>query len=212
MMFFDEPNKVDYAGAQIVLAGGGYQFGFGENDTAAYCNSRIVPSACGGAMVISKKTFFKLGAFDPKYFIYYEDVDLSWRAWLMGCEVWFLAPAIVYHKHGGTMGKSWTPFKVYLAKRNQLCNAFKNLEMQNFLITFMFSVCRAVIEVAGNLVRWKLRYAWAIVAGIIEMVVSIPALVPSRAYVQRHRVFSDRQMMDRGIIERRKISFRRKTG
>jgi GT2 family glycosyltransferase len=41
----------------------------------------------GGAMLIKKELFERLGGFDEKYFMYFEDVDLCLRAKNMGCKI-----------------------------------------------------------------------------------------------------------------------------
>ena len=38
-------------------------------------------------MVIWKDLFFELGCFDSLFFMYYEDVDLSWRIKLAGYKI-----------------------------------------------------------------------------------------------------------------------------
>ena len=41
----------------------------------------------GGAFFIKKKIFHKIGCFDESYFLYSEDIDLSWRLHLLGYSV-----------------------------------------------------------------------------------------------------------------------------
>ena len=37
-------------------------------------------------------------AFDPSFFMYFEDVDLAWRARLAGWKSWFVPQAVVHHR------------------------------------------------------------------------------------------------------------------
>src|ERR1043165_3935487 len=39
--------------------------------------------ACGGAMLVDRQVFLDAGGFDPSFFIYFEDVDLGWRLWVL---------------------------------------------------------------------------------------------------------------------------------
>lgn len=57
----------------------------------------------GGAMIVGKKVFEKLGGFDDKFFMYFEDQDLCLRAKKMGVEIVYFPFSQVYHLGG----KSW---------------------------------------------------------------------------------------------------------
>jgi GT2 family glycosyltransferase len=67
----------------------------GTADTAA------VP---GCAMLVRRAAWRQLGGFDERYFLYWEDTDLCWRAWLLGWRVVEDFEAYVYHEHGGSAG------------------------------------------------------------------------------------------------------------
>jgi GT2 family glycosyltransferase len=84
--------------------------------------------ACGGAMLIRRDVFLAVGGFDPSFFIYFEDVDLGWRLWVLGHRVVFAPRSIVYHKEGGTTGAKRAPsHRRYLFfEANTLCAVFKN--------------------------------------------------------------------------------------
>ena len=56
--------------------------------------SREVFGACGGAFMIRRDAFEALGGFDERFFVVYEDVDLSYRARLAG------APRLVRGRRG----------------------------------------------------------------------------------------------------------------
>jgi len=60
-------------------------------------------SARGASMMVKKDIFWKLGAFDSKFFASFEDVDLGWRAWIFGYKVVLVPSSIVYHTGGKTV-------------------------------------------------------------------------------------------------------------
>ncbi|MBV8490247.1 MAG: glycosyltransferase family 2 protein [Candidatus Eremiobacteraeota bacterium] len=51
----------------------------------------------GCAMVVRREAFDRLGGFDPSYFLYYEDVDLSLRASALGMRLGVYSEALVSH-------------------------------------------------------------------------------------------------------------------
>jgi len=62
----------------------------------------IYPDWVSGSLVmISKENFEKLGGWDDSYWLYYEDVDLCFRAQLAGGKVALLNKVSMIHHHGG---------------------------------------------------------------------------------------------------------------
>ncbi|HET9227306.1 MAG TPA: glycosyltransferase family 2 protein, partial [Thermoanaerobaculia bacterium] len=58
--------------------------------------------ACGGNLLIRRKSFLDAGGFDESYFAYLEDVDLGWRLWSGGERVLFAPDAVVHHRSSAT--------------------------------------------------------------------------------------------------------------
>ena len=59
------------------------------------------PWASGFGMLVRSEFFNSVGGFDPNFWMYCEDVDLSWRAWLSGYKVLYAPQAVGYHFTGG---------------------------------------------------------------------------------------------------------------
>lgn len=64
-----------------------------------------VEAVLGGAMLISRGVIEKIGLFDERYFMYFEDLDYCRRAKKAGFRVYYLPSAKVIHEHGAS-GKS----------------------------------------------------------------------------------------------------------
>lgn len=61
------------------------------------------------------------GGMDPLYFLYCEDVDLSWRAWLSGYRVLYEPAAQIMHFTDGPFRRpDWVSPEVYYSARNFL--------------------------------------------------------------------------------------------
>jgi GT2 family glycosyltransferase len=87
-------------------------------DIAVLCPTVVAPGAeaplrpfledCaalpGSAMVIPRAAWERLGGFDETIFLYWEDTDLCWRAWLAGLRVVKDHEALVHHVRGGSGG------------------------------------------------------------------------------------------------------------
>ena len=64
--------------------------------------SRPVPALSGGALMLSREAWARLGGFDTRFFMYAEDIDLCHRAREAGFSPFFVAEAVVAHAVGGS--------------------------------------------------------------------------------------------------------------
>ncbi|MCA1584382.1 MAG: glycosyltransferase family 2 protein [Acidobacteria bacterium] len=115
-----EGRLVDFAGGLVNFEGKGMQ----EHVHAAVADldlaERPVLFANGAAMLVHRETLENAGLWDEGTFAYYEDVELGWRLWMLGHEVWFAPKAIVHHRHHGTSGRWPEAPRVRLLERNAL--------------------------------------------------------------------------------------------
>jgi GT2 family glycosyltransferase len=58
--------------------------GHDEKDRGQYDNLAEIGGCCGGAMITWRQLVLDVGLFDSALFLYYEDIDLSWRIRLAG--------------------------------------------------------------------------------------------------------------------------------
>ena len=74
----------------------------------------------GCAMFAGQRLFEKVGLFDKRLYLYYEDLDLCKRAEKKGCGLWYVPEATVWHKNAGTTGGSGSDLQSYYMTRNRL--------------------------------------------------------------------------------------------
>ena len=65
-------------------------------------DSGIVDQINGAFFLIRHDLFKKLNGFDERFFVYMDEVDLSYRSKLMGFESYFISEAIAFHQGGGS--------------------------------------------------------------------------------------------------------------
>ncbi len=85
--------------------------------------------ANGGSGAFRKSIWLKLGGLDEIFApFYWEDVDLSYRAWKKGYKVLWEPQSIVHHQHETTIGSKFSQRYVDLiSQRNQLLFIWKNI-------------------------------------------------------------------------------------
>lgn len=133
MLSVSDKGSFEYAGA----AGGfidryGYPFCRGrilsniEKDLGQYDEPIEVFWATGACLMVRASLYHHLGGLDDSFFAHMEEIDLCWRAKLLGYEVWCVPASKVYHVGGGTLPNN-SPRKLYLNYRNNLLMLYKNL-------------------------------------------------------------------------------------
>jgi len=98
--------------------------GYLSFDEGQYGGIEEVFALSGSSLLINRKMLEDVGYFDENFFMYYEDVDLFWRARLKGWRMFFTPKSVVRHFHCGT-GKEWSYSFTYHVIRNRLLMIFK---------------------------------------------------------------------------------------
>lgn len=68
-------------------------------------NLKVIKMAHGHSLFMRKKKFQEIGGFDSKFFLYYEDEDLSKRISKENCKIYLVPKATVHHTGGGLYKK-----------------------------------------------------------------------------------------------------------
>ena len=90
------------------------------------------------AMMVRSSAFEKFGFFDEDYFMYFEDIDFSWRVLIGGGKIYCNPKAIVYHYgHGSKPSKNLSLKLLKQTETNLLATYFKNLSYPSFFLVFI---------------------------------------------------------------------------
>jgi GT2 family glycosyltransferase/glycosyltransferase involved in cell wall biosynthesis len=135
---------VDFVDAGLGFYGHGFKIHAGERDDAAYDREADVLFASGAAMVVRASTFRAAGGFDERYFLFFEDVDLGWRLWLLGSRVRYVPASLVFHRHHRSVGALETAEEEFLLERNALFTIFKHYDDDNLRLALPAALMLAV--------------------------------------------------------------------
>jgi len=61
----------------------------------------------GACLLVRRDYYLRQGGFDERFFLYFEDVDLCWRAWQEGLRVRYLPQAVFVHRHRRASARLW---------------------------------------------------------------------------------------------------------
>ena len=135
MLLLNNPKIINSTGLFLCRDGTTSQFGDGEEDDARYDKILEVFAVPGAAMFCRKKMIEEVGNFDEDFFLYYEDLDLSWRARLYGWKCVFVPTSRVYHLRNSTIKKYPEIHRIarYYHQRNRVLFLLKNLSFSSIL-------------------------------------------------------------------------------
>lgn len=98
----------------------GHHRGVDEVDHGQYDSVESTDFASGCCMLVRREVFEKIGLFDDKYFLYYEDNDFSQRAKHSNFDIRYNPKAILWHKNAGSVGGSGSSLQDYYITRNRM--------------------------------------------------------------------------------------------
>ncbi len=94
--------------------------GVDEVDNGQYDETQETGYVSGCCMLLTKKLLEKVEGFDKKYFLYYEDNDLSQRAKKKGFKILYSPKSIIWHKNAVSAGGSGSTLQDYYITRNRM--------------------------------------------------------------------------------------------
>jgi GT2 family glycosyltransferase len=205
----DGPRVDVIQNAGSVLIAGGYagDRGFMEVDRGQYDEPAEVFAWCGCAVLMRREYLEEVGLLDERLFLYYEDVDLSWRGRLRGWRYRYVPESVVRHLHATSSVEGSELFQFYV-ERNRLLVHVKNAPASYAwravadwaLPTARFAVRDTVSPLLHGrrpqlgLVRRRLHA----LGGFLRLA---PAMLADRRQVRAHRRLSDDELL-RWVVRR----------
>ena len=193
LLLLNDRSRLDSAGDTVSTIGWPTPLGKYEIDLGQFDSGREVFSGRGAALMVPKAVFEEVGGFDSDYFMYYEDVDLSWRIRLRGYLIAFAPQSIVYHLAGS--GRSGKFSESLYSGRNYIATLVKNLELRNLLVYGSAHIVVHLATVLFYLSKRRTHEALGMILALFEVVEHFPSIWRKRVAVQRMRLVSDERIL-----------------
>ena len=148
--------------------------------------------ACGGAFMVNRQKYLDLGGFDSMYHpLYYEEIDLSYRALKRGWKVHYEPQSIAYHKVQATITRQEKLRRISLiSARNNYLFIWKNILDRSMTLTFLFYIPLFLLR---DLFRLKSRFWIAFYMALKRL----PRALKGRSIEQADVLYSDREILSR---------------
>lgn len=146
--YHKEKYKKDDLGKVIWYAGAvmdwdniiGTHRGVDEVDHDQYQIQEETEVATGCCMMVRKEVFENVGLFDERFFLYYEDGDLSMRVKSAGYKIIYTPRAFLWHLNAKATGGSGSSLQDYYISRNRMLFGFGYASVKTKLALFKESL------------------------------------------------------------------------
>jgi len=154
--------------------------------------------AVGSSLLVEKNVFEHLGGFDEIYFMYNEECDLCWRAWIYGYKVSVLPSAIVW-RNADNDSKKREKFLFHIIK-NQLMSVLKNFELHNVIYALLISFLYNSFQIIKYLLLRRPHSVVDIIKAHLFVIRNLLEILKKRRIIQKNRKISDKELYKMGLI------------
>ncbi len=156
----DDPDRLDNCGHDLYPDGLNWCRGRGETASGRYEESEDVLLFSGAAVLLRRSALARVGLFDPSYWAYGEDADLSLRLAARGLRCRYVRDAEVTHAVGGSFGKL-SMRKVFLVERNRARVAVTHLPAGWLAASPLWTLARHAVMARGAANGDGLAASWS---------------------------------------------------
>lgn len=165
-----------------------------------HADTREVLMPDGSAYLIRKELFNQLGGFDPEFFMYADEMDLSWRVWLSGHKAIAVPKASLHHRSAAAANPAGGGSIVEL-RTNATTRYYSN---RNSLLVFLKNAQHMLLPLVG------LQVALLALEGLVAIILTRNTTFVRRAYWD---AVTDCWKLRRHILAQRRLirGFRRRS-
>lgn len=155
-LIYADSNLINNAGSMLMPTTDwpNNERGMGEPASSKeFKNEAEITAFCGASPLFRRSFFHDVGLFDARFFLYWEDVDLSWRGQKARKKYIYQPKAVAYHDTSGTTGGSTSPVFIHYVSRNRLLVLVKHGSVR--------VIIRGFAKVGRDHIVYKLRDLWS---------------------------------------------------
>ncbi len=193
--FFDDPLAAAVSFAEKegekILGKSIIQFkrGLVVHNRASNAQTGLTAWANGGSAMFRADYLKTLKGFDEIYNpFYWEDIDLSYRAYSRGYKILFDSEYIVQHARESTISSFYKPTRIkYIAFRNQFYFTWSNIVDPGLLLLH-------ILWLPVNLCLMLIKGEFGFVRGFFTALLSLPRIIKRRFIKVKHQKVSDKKI------------------
>ena len=190
----------DYAGDLLSPTGFLVERAAGAIDHGQFDYQAEILSGKSAALAARREVCTAVGGFDGSYYMYLEETDFCWRAWLAGWDVVFTPVSTVYHAYGSARKSAQRSYRYeaqwtrYHACRNYVRTLVKNLGARALVRVLPLHVAAWCAIGVAFAVRGRWRDAMYVGRALGWCAMHLPTMWRARRSVQSSRTRSDTEL------------------
>ena len=193
LLFMNE-NIIDCTGHMVNPLLNHVERGKGAIDNGQYdmlAGGIFAPKAA--AFFVRAEFVRNYGFFDPQFGYFYEDIDLSWRAWLTGHQVAYCADSVIHHhRHSPTLSsREADSSQAFHLIKNRLRTMLKNYERSSLCLWLAPVLMAGLRRYMVFRIQGQRELASAVLRAHVWNIEHWNETMMLRARVQQWRVVSD---------------------
>lgn len=187
LLLFDRRDVIHSAGDTYSRSGKPGNRGVWQRDVGQFDKEEEVFGACAGAALYRRSALegaarIDGAVLDEDFFMYCEDVDLSWRLRLLGGTIVYAPQAVVYHRLSATGGGKLAS---YYVARNTISVIAKDVPAPILLRNGIRIAAAQVQELVRAVVHAREPAARAQIRGTLAGAIAIPRMLRKRRRIQQ---------------------------
>jgi len=204
VFFYDQRDTLDSVGDCYMISGSPQKIGHLVKAEGNYLAPKLIFGASASSSIYRRAMLDRIGLLDEDLFFSHEDVDLSFRAQLMGYKCLYVPTAVVYHKVSATIGYLSSNY-VYLSQRNIEFVFFKNMPTRLLVKYFLI---HAIYNLGVLAFAIKKGRVFAYLRSKLAFMFHFSSIMRKRRAIQRSRTVSDTYIDS--ILEKKWLSLKLK--
>lgn len=177
-------------------------------------------SALGAAIIVRRRLVDKIGLFNGRFFLNYEDADFSWKLRLLGFKVVCVHSSRVYHLSAVTVDKLTGLRILYFHRlKNRIYMLLLNYDLTNLIRYVPWVLVSYAFETIKWVVIWMLKgdgkkhapdHVLSVPRSLIYLLVNLSCIWRERSIVQENiRKINDSEIIGKHIMPSRHLLLRR---
>lgn len=167
VLLLKERSKINLTGVERHFLGFGWCRSYNRDYVPEQLKREEITAFSGSAVLLRRKSLEEVGLFDEKYFMYGDDVDLSWKLRAAGYRIVSVPKSTIYHDYSFLADKKGLEFKnkFYLIERNRFASVLTCYEQRTLIlllpILLLTEVLLALLSLTKGLLLNKIKsYLW----------------------------------------------------
>jgi GT2 family glycosyltransferase len=180
-LLFRDEERVNSTGVEVDAFGRARDRDFGAPRGQVRRAEGPVTAITGGAALVRCDLLRRIGVFDPGYFAYYEDLDLSLRAARNGSLSWYVPRATARHRFGATVGSGSPAQRFMLGRGHMRTLALHQRPLRAAALLPLTAAYRVAVKLPLELFRGRPALAFAELRAAVAGSAAAIAALPGRS-------------------------------